>query len=169
MFHGLTITLSLPLLSLLTPLLSLSPSQYLYPSLPKSVLLQRTLFFNPIWWGPQLPHLPSLPHGEMYANVARLQMEIRLLALSQQPETMQPWKTQHCSTTNRKIRTCQIWSVMNYAALATEYKRWAFWWILCISSSVLAITHCCREICLYLHKRSVQQNWLHLCAISLTC
>lgn len=47
-FHGPTVSLSLPLLSLCTPLLSLSPSQYLCLSLPKSVLLQRTLFFNPI-------------------------------------------------------------------------------------------------------------------------
>lgn len=57
MFHGLASSLSLPRHPSCTPLLSLP--RYLCLSLPKSVLLQQTLFFNPIWWGPQLPPAPS--------------------------------------------------------------------------------------------------------------
>lgn len=54
-------------------------------------------------------------------------------------------------TSNWKIRTCQIWSAMNYASLATEFKRRAFWWIPFISSSVSAIAPCCRGLSLYVH------------------
>lgn len=108
-FHGPAISLSLPLLSLCsqslwTPPLSLSPSHYLCLSLPKSVLLQRTLFFNPIWWGPQLSPpttRTTLPHGEMYANVARLQKwKLGFLHSHGSQRQCDTWKTLHCSITN---------------------------------------------------------------------
>lgn len=99
------------------------------------------LFFNPIWLGPQCypPNTTSLPHGAVYANVARLQ-KWKLLSLHSCSS-----QTQCCSivpqqTPNRKIRTCQIWSAMSHASLASELNRHAFRWIPFIPSSFLAVT-----------------------------
>lgn len=127
-------------LSLFKPLLSLP--HYLCPSLPKSFMLQQTLFFNPIWSGPPPPTITSLLHGGMYANVARLQ-KWKLVSSHSGSSQRQCCSIVPQQTPNRKIRTCQIWSAMNHASLATELKCLVFmnpfYLFICFSNHTPAI------------------------------